>query len=170
VNRLEESIFSALIADESLPPAGITYEEATTHDAQTAARVARHYLRRRDTIWGCITGTLLVGSIGVMALHTPTTVVQERTVTINDASCLKAIDDMNLLLSYVTDALSQVDAMSAAQASAQIAVINRDKAALREAWTAMDEAENKVSNLADAGQSIAIGTSADECRGKQWVR
>jgi hypothetical protein len=164
--KLEESIFNALMNDDE-PDDGADWVDATRHDAQTVARVTRQHLRRRDTIWGCVTGALLVGSIGVLALHTPEKVTVERTVTVNDASCLKAIDDMNLLLSYVTDALSQVDAMNAAQAQAQIAVINRDKAALLDAWTLMDVAEGNVSDLADAGQSIAIGTSADECRSKQ---
>jgi hypothetical protein len=166
MNRLEESLREAFLKGDS-GLAAETYEDAINIDVRIAARVARQHLRRRDTIWGCVTGALLVGSIGVLALHTPEKVTIERTVTVNDASCLKAIDDMNLLLSYVTDALSQVDAMSAAQASAQIAVINRDKAALRDAWTAMDVAEGNVSDLATAGQSIAIGASADECRGKQ---
>jgi hypothetical protein len=167
MNRLEKSIYDALIADETLPPEGLTFEEATAHDARTAAQVARHHLRRRDSTWGSFTGGVIVVALAGLAWYTPTqTVVTEKVVTLEKppASCIKALDDLDLLLSYVTDALSEVDKMNAAQAAAQQAVIARDKAALDEAWAAMDEVDKQVSVLTAQGQSVGIGVAADECR------
>jgi hypothetical protein len=167
MNRLEKSIYDALIADEGMPPQELGFEEATAWDARVAAAVARQDLRRRDSRWGAVLFGVVAVSLTGLAWYTPTqTVVTEKVVTLKKppASCIKALDDLDLLLSYVTDALSEVDKMNAAQAAAQQAVIARDKAALDEAWAAMDEVDKQVSVLTAQGQSVGIGVAADECR------